>query len=165
VAEGTLPEATLARLATQLEVLPLILGVTNPAWLAFRPPSGKWSAHQNLAHLARHHELFRQRLNRILEEDRPLLGRYQAEEDPDWPRWSTLGTDEVLARLREFRADILRRLQQLSPAQLGRVGVHPLFGELTIPRFVEFFLLHEAHHLYLVMIRLGEGARALSARP
>ncbi len=165
MAEGMLPEATLARLATQLEVLPLILGEGNPAWLAFRPPSGKWSAHQNLAHLARHHDLFRQRLNRILEEERPLLGRYSAEEDPDWPRWSAFGTTEVLARLRELRADILERVRRLSPAQLGRVGIHPLFGELTIPSWVEFFLLHEAHHLYLVMIRVGEGARALSGRP
>lgn len=160
--EEMLPEPTLARLATQLEVLPLILGEANPAWLAFRPPSGKWSAHQNLAHLARHHDLFRQRLHRILEEERPLLGRYQAEEDPDWPRWSALSTTEVLTRLRELRADILSRVRQLTPAQLGRVGLHPVFGELTIPRWVEFFLLHEAHHLYLVMIRMGEGARALS---
>jgi hypothetical protein len=165
VAEAVLSEATLARLGTQLEVLPLILAGASPAGLAFRPPSGKWSAHQNLAHLARHHELFLQRLNRVLEEDRPLLGRYQAEEDPDWPRWSALGTDEVLARLRQFRAEIIGRLRQLSPAQLGRVGLHPLFGELTIPRFVEFFLLHEAHHLYLVMIRMGEGAKALAGRP
>jgi hypothetical protein len=27
---------------------------------------------------------------------------------------------------------------------------------------VEFFLLHEAHHLYMVMIRLGEANRSLA---
>jgi hypothetical protein len=29
-----------------------------------------------------------------------------------------------------------------------------------VPRWIEFFLVHEAHHLYVVMTRLGE-ARAL----
>ncbi len=35
-----------------------------------------------------------------------------------------------------------------SPA---RTGVHPTLGELPIPLWIEFFLLHEAHHLYVVM--------------
>jgi hypothetical protein len=158
-----LREPTLVRLATQLDVLPLILGEARPALLAWRPPTGKWSAHENLAHLARHHELLQERLGRILGEERPQLARYRAEEDPDWPRWSALPTEEVFTRLRRLRGEILGRIRELSPAQLERVGVHPLFGEMTIPGWLEFFLLHEAHHFYVVMARVGEARKALSA--
>jgi hypothetical protein len=34
------------------------------------------------------------------------------------------------------------------------VGVHPALGPLTIPEWLEFFLLHEGHHLYQVMLRV-----------
>ncbi|HXB57387.1 MAG TPA: DinB family protein [Vicinamibacteria bacterium] len=156
-----LRETTLVRLAAQLEALPSILGESRPSLLAWRPPTGKWSAHENLAHLARHHEILQERLGRILGEERPQLARYRAEEDPDWPRWSALPTDEVLSRLRGLRGEILGRIRELPPARLERVGVHPLFGEMTIPGWLEFFLLHEAHHLYVVMIRLGEARKAL----
>ena len=158
-----LREPTLVRLAVQLEVLPSILGDAGPVPLTWRPPTGKWSAHENVAHLARHHEILQERLGRILGEERPQLARYRAEEDPDWPRWSVLSTDEVLLHLRRLRGEILGRIRELSSAQLERVGVHPLFGEMTIPAWLEFFLLHEAHHLYVVMIRLGEARKALAA--
>ncbi len=131
-----LRQSTLVRLATQLEVLPLILGEAGPALLAWRPPPGKWSAHENLAHLARHHEILRERLGRILGEEGPQLARYRAEEDPAWPRWVALSTDEVLSRLRGLRAEILGRIRELTPAQLERVGVHPLLGEMAIPGVV-----------------------------
>jgi hypothetical protein len=42
------------------------------------------------------------------------------------------------------------------------VGIHPLFGEMSLALWVEFFLLHEAHHLYIVMTRLGQAKRSLS---
>ena len=158
-----LREPTLVRLAVQLEVIPSILGDAGPGLLAWKPATGKWSAHENLAHLARHHEILRERLGRILGEERPQLSRYRAEEDPEWPRWSALSTDEVLFRMRRLREEILGRIRELSPGQLERVGVHPLFGEMNIPGWLEFFILHEAHHLYVVMIRLGEARKALAA--
>jgi hypothetical protein len=157
-----LSEPTLVRLAAQLEVLSSLLGEARSALLTWRPPTGKWSAQENLAHLARHHEILRERLGRILGEERPQLPRYRAEEDPEWPRWSALPPDEVLSRMRRLRGEILARIRELSPGQLERVGVHPLLGEMTLPGWLEFFLLHEAHHLYLVMIRLGEARKALA---
>ena len=40
---------------------------------------------------------------------------------------------------------------------MNRVGVHPVFGLMTIPLWLEFFLLHEAHHLYVVLHRVRGG--------
>lgn len=156
-----LSQFTLLRLETQLEVVPLLLTSATPEAIMARPDSGQWPAHQNLAHLARHHEVFLKRLRRILSESAPQLGQYSAEEDSDWPEWFSLSTEEVLSRLKALRAQIIRCCKRLSHAEASRVGVHPLFREMSLALWVEFFLLHEAHHLYMVMTRLGQAKRSL----
>jgi hypothetical protein len=45
---------------------------------------------------------------------------------------------------------------------LSRKGFHPSFGALTIPQWLEFFLLHEAHHLYTAMLCIAEARRTQS---
>ena len=142
-----------ARLATQLEALPTVLGEGRPEALTRRPSPEKWSAHENLAHLARHHEVMLERVRRILSEPAPQLVSYRAEEDPDWPRWAALPTETVLARLGELRKQLVDRVTSLSDEGLARIGVHSAFGPLTLASWLEFFLLHEAHHLYVIMRR------------
>lgn len=148
-----LNQSTAMRLMTQLETLPFVLGGATPEALQKRPTAGQWSAHENLAHLARHHEVFLERLQRILAEENPRLSRYRAEEDPDWPPWSALPTEAVLRRLQALRQTLIERVQGLSSDQLDRVGIHATFGALTLLQWLEFFLLHEAHHLYVIMSR------------
>ena len=138
----TLSQSASIRLETQLDALSLVLDRASPEAISRRPASGKWSAHENLAHLARHHEVFLERVRRILEED------------PQWPKWAALPTDEVLRRLKKFRSDLITLVKSLSPDQLSRIGLHPTFGEMTIPDWIEFFLLHEAHHLYVITTRI-----------
>lgn len=153
-------EFTLLRLETQLDVVPMLLSGATAEAITSRTTSGKWSVHENLGHLARHHAIFLKRLNRILVEKTPELERYRAEEDPAWPVWSGLSTDEVLSRLRSLRADLIQLIKGLSPDEASRTGIHPVLGEMDIARWLEFFLLHETHHLYIVMIRLGEGGES-----
>ena len=160
-----LSESTFLRLETQLEVIPLLLSSATAETVMARPRSNQWSAHENLAHLARHHEVFLERLHRILNENAPQLGRYRAEEDPLWPEWSSLPTEEILSRLKSLREQIKSLVRRLSPAEANRVGVHSLFGEMNLALWIEFFLLHEAHHLYIVMTRLGQAQRSLSPGP
>jgi hypothetical protein len=155
-------QSTLLRLNTQLEVIPLLLTGAAPEAIAWRPSSGKWSAHENLAHLARHHAVFLERVGRILSEDSPELGRYSAETDAEWPAWSTLTTTEVLARMTTLRSEIKDLIKNLTDGQSNRIGVHPLFGAMTVRLWIEFFLVHEAHHLYVMMIRLGEAKRSMA---
>lgn len=148
-----LPEPTAARLKTQLDCLPIILtGVSDEA-LNRRPNPGKWSARENLAHLARYHEMFMERIERIRREERPQLARYAPESDPEWPQWMALPASEVLTRLRALRAQMIERVEKLSAAELSRTAVHSRFGEMTLVQWLEFFLLHEAHHLLTVMQR------------
>ena len=157
-----LTQSTLVRLETQMEVISLLLrGATSEAIMA-RPVSAQWSAHENLAHLARHHEVFLERLHRILNESAPQLRQYRAEEDSAWAEWSSLSVEEVLIRLKALRVKIISLAKGLSQAEARRVGIHPLFGEMSLALWLEFFLLHEAHHLYIVMTRLGQAKRSLN---
>ncbi len=152
-----LNESTSVRLATQLEPLTALFRGAIPEALQRQPPSGKWSAHENLAHLARYHEVFLERLRRILSEDRPNLGRYRAEDDPEAAKWMALPTDEVLNRLKSLRGKLIGTVENLSPEELRRTGTHPVLGEMAIPTWIEFFLLHEAHHLYVALMRSRGG--------
>jgi uncharacterized damage-inducible protein DinB len=112
---------------------------------------GKWSAHEQLAHLARYHQIFLQRIDRILAEQAPEFPRYRAEDDPEWPAWSGLPTPQLLVRISSMRAKLMARLLSLCEEDFERTGVHPKFGEMTLSQWLEFFLVHEAHHLYVVL--------------
>ena len=80
-----------------------------------------------------------------------------AEEDPEWPAWAALSTDEVLERLRALRLELTAAVSALSDQELARTGVHPTLGEMPLELWIEFFLLHEAHHLYVVLKRARGG--------
>jgi DinB superfamily len=149
-------KSTRVRLETQLDALQPILAGATPETLAARAPSGQWSAGEHLAHLARHHSVFLDRLRQVLAEDTPHFARYRAEEDREWPQWSALPTAEVLSRLHDLRARIIDWVAALPDCDAGRCGVHPLFGTQSIGDMLEFFLFHEGHHIYVMMTRLAE---------
>ena len=151
-----LPESTHVRLKTQLDCLPIIVAGISDEALNRRPNADKWSARENLAHLARYHEMFMERIERICNEERPQLTRYSAESDAEWPAWAALPASEVLARLGSLRAQMIARVERLSAAELSRSAIHSRFGEMTLTQWLEFFLLHEAHHLLVVMQRARE---------
>jgi uncharacterized damage-inducible protein DinB len=152
-----LSASTASRLASQLDCLPALLEGASADAIARRTRSGKWSVHENLAHLARHHDVFLERIRTVLAEDRPTLARYAAEQDPEWPAWAALTTDEVLERLSARRAELIATLRRLSDTELARPAIHPALGEMPLALWLEFFLLHEAHHLYIVMKRARGG--------
>lgn len=142
----------LQRCETQLQdFLDVALSGVSGDELSVRPVSGKWSAHEQFAHLARYHQIFLQRIERILSEQAPEFPRYRAEEDPEWPAWSGLGAPQLLVRLSGMRTKLMARLRSLSEEDFQRTGVHPKFGAMTLSLWLEFFLVHEAHHLYVVL--------------
>ena len=155
----SVPAPLMARLESQLDALRFVLDRGTPAAVEARPRADEWSARENLAHLARHHAVFLERLRRLLAEDRPALGRYRAEDDPEWPAWQALPLGDVLERLRALRAELLGLVRSLSPAESARIGIHPSFGALDVAGWLDFFLLHEAHHLYTALLRVAEAGR------
>ncbi len=115
--------------------------------------SGGWSALQELAHLGRYQEVFSERLERILTEDEPDLGRYRADDDPGFGAWLALDLEALLLRFRDASDTLQAHVGALSSADLARRGRHPLFGSMSVREWLEFFLIHEGHHLYRIMVK------------
>jgi len=113
---------------------------------------GKWSAFENIAHLAAYQPVFIARLERIGREPSPAFERYVAENDPLFPSYLQKPPAELFGNIDDDRARILSLLDTDSEALLGKTGVHPKFGLLTVTGWTEFFLLHEAHHLYTLFM-------------
>jgi len=129
-----------------------------PESLSRRAIPDKWSARENLAHLARYHQVFLERIDGILAEPKPVFGRYRAEEDPEWPKWQEMPAPQVLANLSSLRTKLMARLRSLSEEDFARTGAHPKFGEMSLALWLEFFLVHEGHHL-LTVLQLVRTAR------
>src|SRR5262245_48303437 len=101
-----------------------------------------------------------ERIGRVLLEDNPTLPRYDEAEDPEWERWKTLTVPQVWAALDERRQALVAAVAPLAPEQLARAGAHQKFGPMDVTRWLEFFLVHEAHHLYVALQRLAEARSA-----
>lgn len=108
----------------------------------------KWSAFEQIAHLTAYQPIFLRRLQLIVQESNPVFERYVAEQDPIFNECLQSELKVLLAALSDQRAVILYHLQQMPEAELKRTGRHPKYGLLDIAAWTQFFLLHEAHHLY-----------------
>jgi uncharacterized damage-inducible protein DinB len=149
-------ESQLVRLKTQLASVDVLFAGASPERIDRRPASGRWSARENLAHIGRYHEIFLERLRRILAETSPQFARYRAEEDPGWQEWASRPPEVVRSQLSAMRLKLIDTIAGLQAADYARVGIHSSFGEMTLSLWLEFFLVHEAHHLYVILQRIKE---------
>jgi hypothetical protein len=138
------------RLRSQHHAIEPILLPLEPARLLLRPQPGKWNILDNVAHLGRYQPVFIDRINQILLQQEPSFGRYKAEEDPEFESWRSLPIATLLRQINNDRTAIYALITNLTDAAQCRTGVHKKFGRLTVLQWTEFFLLHEAHHIYTI---------------
>ena len=142
----------LTRLETQLDSLELF--TASEEEFSHKPIPEKWSAHENLAHLGHYHEVFLERLKRMASEEEPEFTRFKPDADPGFLAWAAKEPSEVLAGLNSERSSLLDFLNEQPSSYFERTGKHPLYGVLIVQEWLELFLLHEAHHLYVALLRL-----------
>jgi len=118
--------------------------------LEYRPSKGKWNIHENIAHLARYQPVFIDRIRKILTIDEPELPAYKAEEDDEFELYRAFTIYELLKKISTDREEIFNLITHLPVDKMERTGIHPKHGSLTVLDWTEFFLLHEAHHLYTI---------------
>jgi hypothetical protein len=122
---------------------------------------GKWSAFENIAHLTCYQPMFLLRLQRIQTEECPAFDRYVAENDPLFSDFRDLSLEELLSAMEARRAEIFSKLQGMREDDLKRTAHHPRYGTLDVINWTEFFLLHEAHHLYTIFMLVQELRKGL----
>jgi hypothetical protein len=137
-----------ARLQLQHRTIRELAGDLPESSLRHPIHPGKWSAFENIAHLAAYQPVFINRLQQMDRESSPAFERYVAENDPLFPQYLERSPADLFGNIDDDRARILALFDEGGEALLGRTGLHPRYGLLTVKEWTEFFLLHEAHHLY-----------------
>ncbi|ELR70207.1 hypothetical protein C900_03892 [Fulvivirga imtechensis AK7] len=138
------------RLLDQHHAIRELIGKMDEVVLRKKPVPKKWSVYENLAHLVRYQQIFLERLNLILTTNTPSFDRYKAEDDPDFGNFLSHTMEELLTKLENDRKKIIAQIQGLSQEELLKTGTHPKLGVMTVVEWTEFFILHEAHHLYVI---------------
>ena len=138
------------RLDAQFSSWPAVLGDAPSSRLDRAPAPGKWCAREHLAHVTRMHGVCAARVRVILARESPLLPPYRAEKDPTWSQWRAMTVPELLGTAAGRRAGLIEAVRSLSDADLARIGVHANLGPLALSEWIEFFVVHEAHHLYAI---------------
>ena len=118
--------------------------------------AGKWSVFETIVHLQTYQHVFEKRVKQILEESNPVFDSYSAEGDPLFIEGCTKSTREVMQDLISTRKDMAARMASLKEEDFGKMGQHPAFGQMNILQWLNFFLLHEAHHLFAIFKQAAE---------
>ncbi|MDZ4794827.1 MAG: DinB family protein [Bacteroidota bacterium] len=117
---------------------------------------GKWSIFENIVHVQTYQHTFVSRVNLILTTHNPIFPRYTAEADPMFLDNCSKSTWEIIQDMMTTRKDMSGVMQSFNVADLNKTGEHPVYGCMTLVQWINFFLLHEAHHLFTIFKLTGE---------
>jgi uncharacterized damage-inducible protein DinB len=108
---------------------------------------GKWSIRHVVQHLADSDLVWGYRVRLVLAQDRPPLTGYDQDLWSQRLHYDRLPVDEALDRFAVLRRSNLRLLQETSPDDLQRVGVHAERGEESVEHMVRLYAGHDLLHL------------------
>lgn len=149
-----------SRIQYQHQTIKELIEYHSEDQLRVRIVPGKWSAFENIAHLVRYQLVFQDRIENIVNNNNPTFDRYVAEADPGFPTYTENTLPQLMESLNSTRNQIYKNLTTLPDRALERTGVHPKFGKLSLVQWSEFFLLHEAHHLFTLFKLLNDQEKA-----
>lgn len=145
-----IPTVTTTRLVYQHKVIVDLIDGLNDELIRRRPAPGKWSIFEHMVHLQTYQHEFLRRIELIRSGANPVFERYRAESDPLFVHNCTRSTREIVQDLLTVRKEMASRFPQYSNAELRLSGTHCIYGTMTLPEWLNFFLLHEAHHLFVI---------------
>lgn len=120
-----------------------------------RPAWGVWAPVEVLAHLADAELFYGTRVRLVLTADRPAFTPYDQVALAARAAYITWPLEAALERFTVRRRENLELLESCDAVELGRAGVHPVRGAVTIADLVALLLAHDIDHLGQVRQRLG----------
>lgn len=145
-----LPTSITTRLEYQHKSLIDIIEGLSDEQIRRQVITGKWSIFENIVHLATYQHAFIHRLRQILSEENPQLSRYTAETDPRFHDNCSRSTREIMQDLIATRRALIDKIFSLGEERVQRRGSHPVYGNMNIAQWLNFFVLHESHHLFTI---------------
>lgn len=113
-----------------------------------RKPDGKWSAQEHAGHLLDLEPLWLARLDDYIAGHNELTVADITNRATTEATHNAAALDEILAKFRAARRDVLKRLDELDPSLFSRSAIHPRLKQPM--RFVDhlcFVAEHDDHHL------------------
>ena len=147
-----MPSSVSTRLQYQHKSLLDIIEGLSDEQIRMQVNPGKWSIFENIVHLQTYQHAFIKRTRRMLDENNPLFERYTAEGDPLFLDNCSKSTREIMQDLITTRKEMAAGLITFTENDLKKMGEHPVFGKMNLLQWMNFFLLHEAHHLFTIFI-------------
>jgi hypothetical protein len=156
-----LSSSALSRLQYQHETIRELIKGFDTGQLKREVNPGKWSLFENVAHLVAYQPTFMHRVQLMEQKDNPSFDRYVADNDPAFHQCVQLDIKELLEDLSTQRFIIHKHISSLGETVLRRTGQHAKYGNMSISQWTEFFLLHEAHHLFTSFMLAAELRKTL----
>jgi hypothetical protein len=121
---------------------------TVPAPIAANAEApGKWSIREVVQHLADSELVGGFRLRMVLAHDRPSLMGYDQDLWASRLRYCDIDVRDALEQFSVLRRANLHLWQHLTPADLGRVGIHGERGEESLEHMRRLYAGHDLLHL------------------
>ncbi|MEK7224883.1 MAG: DinB family protein [Bacteroidota bacterium] len=117
---------------------------------------GKWSIFENIVHLQTYQHTFIDRMKHLLSGSNPVFARYTAEGDPMFLDNCSKSMREIIQDLLTLRKQMVIEISSLQDTDLVKTAVHPAYGKMNLIEWLNFFLLHEAHHMFTIFKLSGE---------
>ena len=111
---------------------------------------GKWSVFEHIVHLQTYQHIFIDRVRVLLDGKQPAFPRYAAENDPEFLENCHKSFREIMSDLVTIRKELSAGLLGLREEDYRKIATHPAFGSMNLLQWMNFFLLHEAHHLFSI---------------
>jgi len=142
------------RLIASLEAAPgIIIGLVREVPLQNlkrRPAPNKWSAHEHACHISTGHAVFLSRLELMLSDAHPQIESMQPSPDEEAGSLLSVDLDEALGRYVRERAQVVKRLKELSAEDWQRTAEHEAFSHYSVYIMFRHMLIHEMHRAYRI---------------
>src|SRR5688572_682898 len=130
-------------------IIPLIREVP-PQVLKRRPSLAKWSAYEHAIHLSQSDAPFLARLDLILSTPEPYIQSIENSPEDEEGAMLEIDLDESLDRYVRERAELVKRLKNLSPDEWQKTAEHEAFDHYSVWIMFRHLLNHEMLHAYRI---------------
>lgn len=151
-----MPSSISTRLQYQHKSLLDVLDGLSDEQIRLQLNPGKWSIFENIVHLQTYQHTFISRIRKILDGENPVFDRYTAEADPLFHDNCIKSSREVMADLLTTRKELSNGILSFKESDFVKEGSHPAYGKMNLLQWLNFFLLHEAHHLFTIFKMAAE---------
>ena len=115
-----------------------------------RPAPNKWSAHEHACHLSIGQATFLARLELMLSDPLPQIKSIEPSPEEEGGSLLSVDLDEALSVYVRERAQVVKRLRELSAEDWQRTAEHEAFSHYSVHIMFRHLLMHEMLHAYRI---------------